>query len=42
MTYIPLNVFLDTARTIVFTMFMVRGFDTDDIPFYISRDALGY
>ena len=41
-TYIPLNIFLDTARTIIFTMFMVRGLDTDDFPFYISRDVLGH
>ena len=38
--YIPLNIFLDNARTTIFTMFMVRGLDTDDFPFYISRDVL--
>ena len=41
-TYIPLNIFLDIARTIIFTMFMVRGLDTDDFPFHISRDVLEY
>ena len=40
--YIPLNIFLDTARTIIFTMFMVRGLDIDEFPFYISRDVLEY
>ena len=39
-TYIPLNIFLDTVRTIIFTMFMVQGLDTDDFPFYVSRDVL--
>ena len=41
-TYIPLNIFLDTARTIIFPMFMVRGLDTDDFPFDILRDVMGY
>ena len=41
-TYILLNIFLDIARTIIFTMFMVRGLDTNDFPFYISRDVLEY
>ena len=40
--YISLNIFLDIARTIIFTMFMVRGLDTDDFPFHISGDVLGY
>ena len=41
-SYISLNKFLDIARTIIFTMFMVRGLDTNDFPFYISRDVLEY
>ena len=41
-TYIPLNIFLDIARTIIFTMLMVQGLDTDDFPFRISRDVLEY
>ena len=39
-TYILLNIFLDTARTIIFTMFMVQGLDANDFPLYISRDVL--
>ena len=39
-TYIPLNIFLNIARTIIFTMFMVQGLDTDDFPFLILKDVL--
>ena len=41
-TYIPLNIFLVIARTIIFTMFMVQGLETDDFPSHISRDVLEY
>ena len=41
-TYIPLNIFLITTRTIIFTRFMVRGLNTDNFPFLILRDVIGY
>ena len=41
-TYIPLNIFLNTARTIIFTRFMVRGLDTDDFPFLTLRNVPKY
>ena len=41
-TYIPLNIFLNMTRTVIFTVLMIRGLNIDDFPFYISSDDLGY
>ena len=41
-TYIPLNVFLSTVRTTIFTRFIIRGQNNDDLPSLILRDVLKY